>query len=770
MKNKIILPIIFLIIWPLFMFGQTATVSIGSVTANPGDEINVPVNVSNFADIGAITLYIGYDPAVLSYQGLNDVHPEVSGIYGNAMTNPDQIGLVWLANPPNYANIGSDKMLDLTFEYIGGSCDLVFNAGCEIVNSSLQLISVNYSGGSVGPIAQPITASIGTVLANAGDEVLIPVDVTGFIDVGAITFFIGFDESVLTFIGIENIHSELTGLQGNAMTNPTEVGIVWSADPPFSANISSGKLFDLKFFYNGGNCDLTFSDDCEVTDPGLLPIYVDYTNGGISQASSSLTADLGDVTASIGQEVLVPMDVTNFSDVAAMTFYINYDPAVVTFIGLENIDPAVSGINANTLSNPDRLVVVWTATLPNYLNITGKLFDLKFTYNGGLANLTFDSGCDVTNSMLQSLSVLYVAGSVSQSTEVTSITTDVVFSDPGFEVSVPVTTLNFTDIGAMTLYVEYDPVALSFIGLENVHPQIASVAANTMTGPDRIGIAWTASPPAFANIAADKLFDLKFIFNGGDGSLDYIAGCELTNSSLMEVPVSLFGGGVYAPVYLNLKAFLEGPFNGSDLDNSVNALLPLDQSYNDVPWNYLGIENVPAIPDPDIVDWILIELRETDGDASTATPDKRIASQAGFIYQDGTIVGHATLIPIRFDIILNESIYAVIWHRNHLGVMSALPLTESMGIYTYDFTTSGDKAYGGTDSQKEVAPGVWAMISGDGDANGQVDLNDKINIWSTNVGQSGYLEGDYNMNGQVDNQDKVEFWNSNIDSDCKVPN
>ncbi|MEZ5195012.1 MAG: cohesin domain-containing protein [Bacteroidales bacterium] len=770
MKNKIILPIIFLIIWPLIMFGQTATVSIGSVTANPGDDINVPINVSSFTDVGAITLYIGYDPAVLSYQGLNNIHPEVSGIYGNAMTNPDQIGLVWIANPPNFANIASGKMLDLHFTYIGGSCDLVFNAGCEIVDSGLQPIPVNYSGGSVGPIAQPVTASIGTVLANAGDEVLIPVDVTGFIDVGAITFFIGYDESVLTFIGIENINSEVTGLQGNAMTNPTEVGIVWSADPPNSANVSSGKLFDLKFFYKGGNCDLIFSDDCEVTDPGLVPIYVDYTDGNINQASSSLTAYIGDVTASIGQEVLVPMDVTNFSDVAAMTFYIGYDPAVVSFIGLENIDPAVNGINANTLIGPDRIVVVWTATPPNYLSITGKLFDLKFIYNGGDGILTFDPGCEVTNSLLISLPVTYFNGSVSLSTEETSITTDIVFSDPGFEVLVPVTTLNFSNIGALTLYIGYDPAALSFIGLENIHPQISGVVANTMSAPDRIGIAWTANPPSFANIADDKLFDLKFVFNGGNGSLNFIAGCELTNSNLMEVPVSLYDGGVYAPVYLNLKDFLEGPFNGEDLDNSVNNILPLGQSYNKLPWNYAGVENVPSMPDPDIVDWILIELRETSGNSSTATPDKRIASQAGFIFKDGTIVGHATLIPIRFDIILNDNLYAVIWHRNHLGVMSALPLAENAGIYTYDFTTGGDKAYGGIESQKEVAPGVWAMISGDGDANGLVDINDKLNIWSTNVGKSGYLEGDFNMDGQIDNQDKSDAWISNINLDCKVPN
>jgi hypothetical protein len=436
---------------------------------------------------------------------------------------------------------------------------------------------------------------------------------------------------------------------------------------------------------------------------------------------------------------------------------------------LENIDPAVSGINANTLTNPDQIVVVWTASPPNYLNFTGKLFDLKFTYNGGTGDLTFDPGCEVSNSMLVTLAVTYFDGSVSQATDVTSITIDTVFSDPGFEVLVPVTTIDFLDIGAMTLYIGYDPAALSFIGLENIHPQLAGIVANTMTGPDQIGIAWTASPPFYANIANDKLFDLKFVFNGGDGSLPFNPGCELTNSLLNIVPVSLFDGGVFAPVYLNLTAFLEGPFNGVDLNNSVNGILPLNQSYQGVPWYYPGQENVPAIPDPDIVDWILIELRESSGDASTASSNTRVATQAGFIFRDGTIVGHATLTPIRFDIVLTDNLYAIIWHRNHIGIMSANPLVESVGIYTYDFTTAGDKAYG-ADSQTEVSPGVWAMISGDGNSNGQINMDDKNNVWSVTVGQAGYLQADYNMDGQVDNQDKVEYWIINNGSNCKVPN
>jgi hypothetical protein len=38
------------------------------------------------------------------------------------------------------------------------------------------------------------------------------------------------------------------------------------------------------------------------------------------------------------------------------------------------------------------------------------------------------------------------------------------------------------------------------------------------------------------------------------------------------------------------------------------------------------------------VDWILVELRETTGDASTATPGTMIHQQAAFLKSDGSIV------------------------------------------------------------------------------------------------------------------------------------
>ena len=90
---------------------------------------------------------------------------------------------------------------------------------------------------------------------------------------------------------------------------------------------------------------------------------------------------------------------------------------------------------------------------------------------------------------------------------------------------------------------------------------------------------------------------------------------------------------------LNLTVFLEGPFNGVEMTTSLNpSNLPLYQPYSSAPWNYGGNESVAVIPSPDIVDWVLIELRDAT-DASLATSGTVIAQQAAFLLKDGTVVG-----------------------------------------------------------------------------------------------------------------------------------
>jgi len=221
-------------------------------------------------------------------------------------------------------------------------------------------------------------------------------------------------------------------------------------------------------------------------------------------------------------------------------------------------------------------------------------------------------------------------------------------------------------------------------------------------------------------------------------------------------------------IRLGLKVFLEGPFNGTDMNTGLIGNLPLDQPYNAAPWNYTGIESVISIPDPEVVDWVLIELRDTT-EAAFATSATIIAQQAAFVKKNGNAVSSDGETELRFSVNFSYDLYLVVWHRNHLGVMSSNPLTESEGIYTYDFTSGQDQAYGGISGHKEIATGVWGMVGCDGDANSEINIIDKTDVWMIQAGLSGYFEADFNMDGNVNNSDKNESWLPNNGFGGQVP-
>jgi hypothetical protein len=221
---------------------------------------------------------------------------------------------------------------------------------------------------------------------------------------------------------------------------------------------------------------------------------------------------------------------------------------------------------------------------------------------------------------------------------------------------------------------------------------------------------------------------------------------------------------------LDVKVLLEGPFEGSSMHTGLNSLgfLPLSQPYGIPPWNYPGSESVGVIPNSDVVDWVLVELRDTLG-VSQAFSSTRIARRAGFLLRDGTIRAPDGLSPLTFDETVNYNLFSLIWHRNHLAVISAFPLTGNGGMCTYDYTTGADQAFGGSNAHKELGTGIWGMCGGDANKDGQVNHADKIDVWLPQAGSSGYKAGDLDLDGQVSNADKVDVWSPNSGASSQVP-
>jgi hypothetical protein len=101
-------------------------------------------------------------------------------------------------------------------------------------------------------------------------------------------------------------------------------------------------------------------------------------------------------------------------------------------------------------------------------------------------------------------------------------------------------------------------------------------------------------------------------------------------------------------------------------------------------------------------------------------------------------------------------------------VLSATNVTQSGGVYSYDFSTALSQAHGGGAGYKLIDASVYGMSGGDANGDGDIDATDKTE-WTNNAGTKGYQSADFNMDNQVNNPDKNDTWVENTSQSSQVP-
>lgn len=109
---------------------------------------NVPVRVTNFNNIGAISLRFQFDSTVVRYKGLMGAPKDFLAGAGRA----DIVNIGWFdmtARTP--MNFGAGDLFYIQFHYLGkGSTDVKFFVpDCEIANGIAQPLKVNYIDGKI---------------------------------------------------------------------------------------------------------------------------------------------------------------------------------------------------------------------------------------------------------------------------------------------------------------------------------------------------------------------------------------------------------------------------------------------------------------------------------------------------------------------------------------------------------------------------------------------------------------------------------------------
>ena len=783
--------ILLMMVLGISLQAQTIQMRIPDLTATNGDVIDIPVYVDNSLsglNVFSYQLQISYNANLLLYNSVI-VAGTMSSSWGLPTVNP--AGNLQIANAGGSALSGTGTLLYIRFNCIsnggtainfnGGSTNNYFNEGSPemtfdngyisiaalpviTIGPNTALLSVGeqlqcYVSGGTAPyswdLTNPAVASInsaglltatshGFTKATVQDDNGIYDETNGDIEIRAMKLSmpsvsewqgstIEIPINTTSLSGLNVLSGDISFTFNGNILSPTGINTTGTLLSGYSNIVMNNSI--------PGTVNIGFAGTTPLTGSGIL-LYVQFDISATNTGNTSLTFS----NALFNESLLAKTENGYFTMIHYNNIYIS--PSTWSLVaGQTKQFTASGGLPPFT----------WSTTDPTVASIDGAgiLTALK---NGIIQVVATDA-----------------VGSIGTSGNVTVYDTYVslphVYASLGSQYDMPVlisTIPGGQDVFAIQGTISFESpelLALDIITtgtMTNGWTFATNVSGNTIT---------FAGAGTSSFNTAGAMFKVRFqltpeLINGENAWVninDIMLNEGVPFPTLVNGSITGAGG-----IILDLKAFLEGPFNLTEMNTDLNPFyIPNNQPYNISSLDYDGSESFGAVPNADVVDWVLVELRETSGSAATATAATMVARQAALFLKNGEIVGTDGISNLIFGFIPTDNLYAVVWHRNHLGIMSSIPLAIGGGIYSYDFTTALGKAY--LNGQTSLGSGKYGMYAGNSDGNATINTTDITSRWKLQAGESGYFSADMDMNSQVNNFDKNDVWLPNEGKGSQVP-
>ncbi|MFM8317154.1 MAG: cohesin domain-containing protein, partial [Bacteroidota bacterium] len=309
---------------------------------------------------------------------------------------------------------------------------------------------------------------------------------------------------------------------------------------------------------------------------------------------------IGQVNGCVGDTISVPVSLQNTVGISALSLAVNYNAANLAFVGAANVNPALSSaflINAANFSGQQQVRATWFDLNPSVLN--GLLFNMRFVVTAS-SSLGFDlatvGNCEYNDVNADIIpNTQFVNGGVTALQAVTSTATrNIAFGGtfsacgqtfnapgtytlnctaangcdsivtltlvqvnasiavgngtvacPGDVITVPVTISDAANLAAISLALNYNTQALSYVSYSGLNPAIANnFLINNLNG--QVRVAWFDLTPA--NFSAQTvLFNLVFNVQGNSPLAWNTAtpgDCELGNLDGDIIPTTFTAGSV----------------------------------------------------------------------------------------------------------------------------------------------------------------------------------------------------------------------------------
>ena len=375
MKKQLL--VILMLLFSISAMAQS-TLTIADVNGVSGTNVTVPVTVTNFDNVGSITLKINYDQTVVSFVELQNNVLESQGTLLTPSASNGTLTVSWFSL--SALGISSGKLFDIVFNYVGGETDLAVNNSSEFSTALGSPVTVTYTNGSVQGGGVP---DLGVPTLESPSNNSTGVGLTPVLNWSDVTDATKYDLQVSTSEGFGTT-------------------VIDEADLSASSYTVASDVFDnsTKYYWKARAKNDTQSGAWSAT-------FNFTTESGV--VTTDIVISLDDITVSPNSEAVMPINVENFSSIGSFTFKINYDDTKVTFT-------SISGAPSGTLANGTDgvLAIAWfDLSGTNPLTVAdGKLMDIHFDYVSGEVPLTFTDESELTNGDGQVLVVSYVDGNI----------------------------------------------------------------------------------------------------------------------------------------------------------------------------------------------------------------------------------------------------------------------------------------------------------------------------------------------------------------------
>ncbi len=335
---------------------QPVTTTLPTQTICPGN-LSVPVVVNSFNSVAAFSLTFSYNSSNLVFDSYQDLHPALSG--GSFVLN-DVNGIIYMSwASGSAASIGNDTLVKLNFNASAGTSALTWDTqtpgNCEYSDEFGFILPVIFQNGNITTRALPavLTHPVNRTIA-MGQNTTFAITATG--------------------TGI-SYRWQVSDDGGTSWTDLTNIA-------PYSGTTTATLSITNASLSLDGNLYR-----CRVT--GTCPPEV-YSNAGLLHVLPNVVTNGQTFTSCPGSTSYV-ISVNEFIGIGAFSMCLNYNPAVLTYTGFQNLHPSLSGGFSAVNEAGGKVYITWSSTSAVTIPNGSALIELLFDSSPGTSAMTWDT-------------------------------------------------------------------------------------------------------------------------------------------------------------------------------------------------------------------------------------------------------------------------------------------------------------------------------------------------------------------------------------------